>query len=96
MTDPTLPDELAKYCGAFHRKLIEDLVKIQPRLLELAGQRAHQAILAQLDTLLAGRFRQVARASYLAGLSEAGEAAQAVEDLATVRKAFAILAKGER
>jgi len=91
VTDPTLPPGLSAECAAADRKLIEDLALQLDRAAMLAGRGDARAAVTLLNDLISGRFRQIAITSYQAGLAQAGQAAQAVEDLAALRRAFRIL-----
>ena len=92
MADPTLPPELGAECAAAHRKLLIDLGGKLPQIIEMTRLGwNHDDVIRLLEDLIGGRFRQIAITSYQAGLAQAGAAAQAVDDLAALRRAFRIL-----
>lgn len=96
MADPTLPDDLKDAVVDASRGLVVDLVNALDSLSKLRASHDPRPMLELLDGLIESRIRQVAVAGYQAGLAKAGEAARAIDDLATLRRAAAILTKVSR
>jgi len=92
MSDPVrLPPTLATQLARAQEEHVMELAKILMRHFPTGGSLGPRLLVADLEQLTAATLGALARESHEQGLATAGDARQAIDDLATLRAAAAIL-----